>query len=158
MAQYILLSLVSLALLDQPAIVQAQENCNTALTRIAKKAAEKAIADHRDNACAGLKKGPFGIDKTRALELRKFSLCETGPVVVASITVHVWYATSDRAVLKADLEDDITATASANLDTCQVLNTDVSSKTFIVETGIRVAELEKKLRDAAEKEIKDYCK
>jgi hypothetical protein len=158
MAPYSLISLVALALLGQRAIAQAQENCNTALTRIAKKAAENAIADHRDNACAGLKKGPFGIDKTKTLELRKFSLCETGPIVAASITVHVWCATSDKAVLPADLADDITATASANLDTCQVLDADVSSKTFIVETGMQVVDLKKKLREAAEKEIKDYCK
>src|SRR5262249_14133414 len=92
-------------------------------------------------ACAGLKKGPFGIDKTKALELRKLSLCETGPVVVASITVHVWCATSDKAVIPADLADDITATVSANLDTCQVLDADVSPTTFIVETGIQVVDL-----------------
>jgi hypothetical protein len=127
-----MLSLVALALLCEPAIAQAEENCNTALARIAKKAAEKAIADHRDNACAGLKKGPFGIDKTKALELRKFSLCETGPVVAASITVHVWCATSDKAVFPADLADDVTATASANLDTCRVLDVDISSTTFIL--------------------------
>jgi hypothetical protein len=114
--------------------------------------------DHRENACAGLKKGPFAIDTTKDLELRNFSLCERGPVVAASITVHVWCATSDKAVLPADLTDDITATASANLDTCRVLDADISSKTFIAETGIHVLDLKKKLREAAEKEIKDYCK
>jgi hypothetical protein len=67
-------------------------------------------------------------------------------------------ATSDKAVLKTELEDDLTATASANLDTCQVLDADVASKTFIVETGIQVADLKKQLREAAEREIKDYCK
>ena len=136
---------------------EGQENCNTALTRIAKKAAAKAIADHHDDACAGLKKGPFGIDKTETLELLRFSLCETGPVVAASITVHIKCATSDQAVLKTGLEDDVTATASANLDTCQVLDTDVSSKKFIVETGIEIAGLQMKLREAAESEIKAYC-
>jgi hypothetical protein len=63
-----------------------------------------------------------------------------------------------KALLAADLEDDMTATASANLDTCQVLDADVSSKTFIVETGIQVVDLKKNLREAAEMKIKDYCK
>jgi hypothetical protein len=63
MTRYVLLSLVALALIGEVGIAQGQENCNTALTRIAKRAAEKAIADHRDNACVGLKKGPFCIDK-----------------------------------------------------------------------------------------------
>ena len=88
----------------------------------------------------------------------KFSLCEAGPVVTASITVHVKCATSDQAVLKTEVEDDLTATASANLDTRQVLDADVTSKTFIVETGIQVADLKKQLREGAQKEIKDYCK
>jgi hypothetical protein len=158
MMRYALLGFVALALIGRAGIVEGQENCNTALTRIAKKAAEKAIADHLDNACAGLKKGPFGVDKTKALELLKFSLCETGPVVAASITVHVKCATSDQAVFKTDLEDDVMATVSANLDTCQVLDADVSSKKFIVETGIKVADLKTKLREAAEKEMKAYCK
>jgi hypothetical protein len=90
--------------------------------------------------------------------LLKFSLCETGPIVAASITVHVKCATSDQAMIKTDLEDDVMATLSANLDTCQVLDADVSSKTFIVETGIQVSDLKTKLREAAEKEIKAYCK
>lgn len=158
MTWYAHLSLVVLALIANAGIAEAQENCNTALTRIAKRAADKAIADHHDDACAGLKKGPFGIDKTKALDLLKFSLCENGPVVAASITVHMKCATSDQALFKTDIEDDVTATASANLDTCQILDTDVSSGKFIVETGLQVADLKKKLSDAAEKEIKAYCK
>jgi hypothetical protein len=158
MTRYALLSCVALALFGKAGIAEGQENCNNALTRIAKKAVESAIADHRDDACAGLKKGPFGIDKTKALEMLKFSLCENGPVVAASITVHVKCAASDQAVVKSDLEDDVMATLSANLDTCQILDADVSSQKFIVETGIKVADLKTKLRDAAEKEIKTYCR
>jgi hypothetical protein len=90
--------------------------------------------------------------------LLKFALCETGAVVAASITVHVKCATSDQAMFKTDLADDVTATVSANLDTCQVLDAHVSSKKFIVETGIEVGDLKMKLREAAEKEIKSYCK
>jgi hypothetical protein len=157
MARYALLNLIALALIGNATLVEGEENCNTALSRLAKKAAEKAVADHSDNACAGLKKGPLGIDKTKALELRNFSLCETGPVVAASITVHVKCATSDQAVFKAEVEDDATATVSANLDTCQVLDADVSSNKFVVETGIQLADLQTKLREAAEKEIKAYC-
>jgi hypothetical protein len=110
-----ILTIIVVALLGPPASAQTQENCNTALTRIARKAAEKAVADHRDDACAGLKKGPFGIDKTKALELRAFSLCETGPIVAATITVHVRCATSDQALISADLEDDVTASASSRI-------------------------------------------
>jgi hypothetical protein len=141
-----------------PASAQPQENCNTALTRIARRAADKAVVDHHEDACAGLKKGPFGIDKTKALELREFSLCETGPVVAASITVHLKCATSDQAMIHADLEDDLTATASANLDTCQVLDADVTAGKFASQAGIAIADLKEKLRQAAEKQIKDYCK
>lgn len=158
MTRFAPLSLVALALIGNAGNAEGQENCNTALTRIAKKAAEKAITDHHDDACAGLKKGPFGVDKTKALELLRFSLCETGPVVTGSITVHIKCTTSDQAVLSTDLEDDITAAASANLDTCQVLDADVSSNKFFVETGIEVADLQTKLREAAKSEIEAYCK
>jgi hypothetical protein len=158
MMRSVLLIFTVLAALDRPVHAQTQENCNTALTKIAKKAAQKAIADHRDDACAGLKKGPLGIDKTKALELREFSLCETGPVVRASVSVHIWCATSDKAFISADLSGDVAATASANLDTCQVLDADVSSTASIVEAGIQLADLKKKMREGLEKQIKDYCK
>lgn len=153
-----ILPILAIAVIAWPASAQTQQNCNTALTRIAKKAAEKAIVDHSNDACSGLKKGPFGIDKTKALELREFSLCEAGPIVSASITAYAKCATSDKAVFSAEAEGDVTATASANLDTCQVLDVDVSSTAFVVETGIKVADLKQKLREAAEKQIKEYCK
>jgi hypothetical protein len=153
-----ILTIIVVALLGPPASAQTQEKCNTALAWIARKAAEKAVADHRDDACAGLKKGPFGIDKTKTLELRAFSLCETGPIVAATITVHVRCATSDDALISADLEDDVTASASANLDTCQMIDADVSAGKFANQTGIQIANLKDKLRDAAAKQIKDYCK
>ena len=51
MTRHALLSLVALALMSKAGVAEGQENCNTALTRIARKAAERAIADHRDNAC-----------------------------------------------------------------------------------------------------------
>jgi hypothetical protein len=156
--RYALITLVALGCIGKVGIAEAQQNCNTALTRIAKRAAEKAVADHRDDACAGLKKGPIGVDKTRALELRQFSLCETGPVVAASMTVYAKCATSDRAVFQTEFEVEVSATASANLDTCQVLNADVSSPDSLVDAGIKVADLKTKLREAAEKEIKAYCK
>ena len=155
---HVLVVLMTLVLLAGAASAQEEKNCNTGLTRIGKRAAEKAISDHRGDACAGLKKGSIGIDKTKALDLKEFSLCETGPVVSASMTVHVWCATSDKAFLPADISGDVTATASANLDTCEVLDADISSSAFVVDTGLRVADLKKKLREAAEKEIKSYCK
>jgi hypothetical protein len=40
MTRYALLSLLALALIAKATTVEGQENCNTALTRIAKKAAE----------------------------------------------------------------------------------------------------------------------
>jgi hypothetical protein len=135
-----ILLIVAIALIACPASAQTQQNCNTALTRIAKKAAEKAVVDHHDDACSDLKKGPFGIDKTKALELRAFSLCEAGLIVSASITAYAKCATSDEAMFPAEAEGDVTATASANLDTCQVLDVDVSSTAFVVETGIQVAD------------------
>jgi hypothetical protein len=156
MMRYSLFSLVALTWIWNADIAEGQENCNTALTRIARKAADKAIGDHQDNACTGLKKGPIAIDKTEALELLEFSLCENGPVVAASITVHIKCATSDQAVFQTDLEDKLTASVTANLDTCQVLDADISSEKPIGEAGIEVADLRTKLREAAEKEIKAY--
>lgn len=151
-------AIAALTLSGSSASAQTQENCNTALTRIARRAAEKAVTDHREDACAGLKKGPLSIDKTKALELRAFSLCETGAVIAATIALHVWCATSDKALISADLEDDVTASASANLDTCQILDADVSAGKFASQTGIQIANLKDKLREAAGKQIKDYCK
>jgi hypothetical protein len=158
MTKYTTLCLFVLAFGFIPSFAQSQENCNTALTRIAKRAAEKAIEDYRSKASAGLKSGPIGIDKTEILAVRNFRLCETGPIVAASITVHVRCATSDRAFIKVSVEDDLAATASANLDTCQVLNAKVSAAGFVAKTGIQVADLDTKLREAAQKEIEPYCK
>jgi len=150
------LPLIALALLSVPAFGQTQ-SCDTALSRIAKKAADKAISERRDNACSGLKKGPFGIDKTKALQLKSFSVCESGPVVTASALVHIHCATSDQAMLSASVEDDVTIDVSANLDTCQILSADVSAAKLPGEAGIGLADVRNKLREGAAKAIKDYC-
>jgi hypothetical protein len=77
--------------------------------------------------------------------------------VTASITVHVKCATSDQAFIRASVEDDLSATASANLETCQVQDAKVSAAGSIANTGLQVADLDKKLREAAQKEIAPYC-
>ena len=138
--------------------VMAEENCNTALTRIARKEAEKAIAQHQGDACSGLKKGPIGYDDTKELELRGFKLCENGPVVSASITVHVKCATGGGAFIHDSIEDNLTANASANLDTCQMMDANVSGGSTLVQLGLSLGNVSNKLREAGRKEIAPYCK
>jgi hypothetical protein len=146
------------ALVAMPCIAVSQENCNTALSRIARREADKAIATHLGDACSGLKSGSIAVDKTKLLELRSFRLCENGPLVTASVTVRVKCGTSDQALIRLEIEDDLTATASANLDTCQVLDARISAGGSVAEAGLRAAGLSKKLHDAAQNEIKPYCK
>jgi hypothetical protein len=140
-------------------VAHGEPSCNTALGHVAKAFAEKAVSDNKDKACSGLKKGPIGIDKTTKLELTKFKLCEDGPVVSAEIAVDIRCSTSSAATFPTSLpEETITATASADLDSCRILEADVSAPGALVEAGIEIADLKTKLKEAAEKEIKRYCK
>src|SRR5262245_52333399 len=90
--------ILACALLADATEALSEENCNSALSRLARGAAEKAIREHQNNACSGLKQGIFGVDKTKALLLREFRLCEDGPMVRATLTVYVECATSDAAL------------------------------------------------------------
>jgi hypothetical protein len=135
-----------------------QPNCNTMLSRVARAAAEKAIAERKDTACSDLKKGPIAIDKTKTLELTSFKLCEDGPIVSADVAVKIKCATSDAALIHASIEDTATASVSADLDTCRVLRANVTAEGFVAQAGINIADLNGKLKEAAEKEIKPYCK
>ena len=140
-----------------PAEAQTQD-CDTALSRIARKAAEKAVQEYRGEVCSGLKLGPIGIDRTKALELQSFQLCEKGPLVSASVTVFAKCGTSEGAILQMQLGDQVKAKAEANLDTCQVLNAKLNGGKFVTEAVIEVADLEKKAKEVLEREIKPYCK
>lgn len=133
-----------------------QPNCST-LSRVAKTVIVKAVSDNRDKACAGLKKGPIGIDKTKKLELSNFKLCEDGPIVSAEISADIECGTSDAAFIYISVADTLTATASADLDSCRVLDTNVWAKGDLTNAGIKIADLNAKLKEAAEKEIKPYC-
>lgn len=146
------------AILSFTAAAEAERNCDTALSRISKVAAQKAITDHQGDACDGLKQGAIGVDKTKKLELREFEVCEDGPVVTAQVTVDIKCGTSDAAVLPINVEDSVTASVSANLDTCVVENANVEAKGAIAQLGISLADLNSKLKEATEKEIKPYCK
>lgn len=148
----------AVALFLDASMALGQENCDTALSRLAKGAAEKAIQDHRHSACSGLKSGIFAIDKTQALELRQFRLCEKVPIVRASATVYVRCATSPAAMIPASFDETVTASATADLDTCKVTDTTISSEGEMTNAGIRIAGASDKMRSELEKAIKPYCK
>lgn len=142
--------------------VIAQENCNTALTRIGRKAAEKAIIDHQHDACSGLKfkvlGTTIGIDKTKKLQLVNYKLCENRPIVNGTITVRVQCATSDDALRPTSKEDDLTAVASANLDTCQILQANITGGSNITQFGLDLGNVDKKFREEAQKKIAQFCR
>ena len=95
-----------------------QPNCNTALSRLAKAAAQKAITAHENTACSGLKNGAVRIDKTKRLEMLDVRVCEDGSVVSANISVRVRCATSDAAFVKVEIEEIASALASADRNLC----------------------------------------
>ena len=135
----------------------APPNCNTAFGRIAKVAAERAVQDNRQTACKGFKQGDLAIDKTRALELKAFELCENGAVVTARINVRVKCATSDSALIRTSVADTLSAQVSANLETCTVSDALVLASGFLTNVGLDWANANHKLKEAAEREIKPYC-
>ena len=135
----------------------AQQNCDTGLGRIAKAATLRAISQNQKTACSGFKQGQIAIDKTRALELTAFALCESGPVVTARIAVRIACATSDSALIQTSATDTLSAQASANLDTCTVSDAQVSANGFLTKVGLNFANANQRLKAAAEREIKPYC-
>lgn len=135
----------------------AAPNCGTALGRIARVATERAVLENQQTACKGFKRGALAIDKTKALELKKFELCENGAVVTARIDVRVECATSDAALIRTSATDTLSAQASANLETCTVSDTRVSASGFLANVGLDWANADRKLKEAAEREIKPYC-
>jgi hypothetical protein len=132
-------------------------NCNTALGRFARAAAERAVIENRQTACKGFRHGSFAIDKTRALELRAFSLCENGAVVTVRIDVRIECATSDAAFIRTSVDDTLSAHVSANLETCKVFGEQVSGNGFLTNVGLDWANVAQDLKEAAEREIKPYC-
>lgn len=135
--------------------VMSQENCDTPLGRIARKEADKAIERYKSEACAGLKWGGIGIDKTKKLELIEFRLCENGFEVNTSLKVRVECASG--GAIPASIEDDLTAAAKADLNTCQV-NADIQGGKNVVKAGLALAGARDKLRSEAHKQIVPYCK
>ena len=135
--------------------VMSQENCDTPLGRIARKEVDKAIEQYKSEACAGLKWGGIGIDKTKKLELIEFRLCETGFLVNASLKVRVQCGSG--GAIPASIEDDLTATAKADLNACQA-DADIQGGRDIVKAGLALTGARDKLRAEAKKQIVPYCK
>lgn len=135
----------------------AESSCETNLGRIARKAVQKAISDHQDDACAPLKKGPLGIDKTKRLTLKSFELCENGPVVSASMSVDIECATSDRAMLRMSIAETVTASATANLENCAVSQAHIAVPQKYLQQGIDALDLDRKLLEAAQRETRPFC-
>lgn len=152
-----LLGIATLAVLSLASYADAQPNCNTALSRIARAAADQAVVENQDKACAGFKKDQFAIDKTKSLKLESFKVCEAGPVVTAEVSVHIECATSDAAFIKTQVADTLFATVTANLDNCVVSNVRVWANGFLTTVGLSFTNASQKLNDAAVKEIKPYC-
>jgi hypothetical protein len=100
--------------------VEAQQNCETALARAARKAADQAKAERAQTLCRGLSWGLIAYDKTRKVELKSLSVCEAGDVVTASATVELECGTSDKAVIRDSLSDTVTVTLNASLKACTV--------------------------------------
>lgn len=146
------------SLISVPA--NAEDSCNTALGRIGRKATDKAIVEHQNDACSGLKTTVLGVtlglDDTKQLELRNYKLCEAGPIVTATLTVHVQCSTGSKAAVPVSISDDLTTTASANLDTCQILDLKVTGGKEIVQAGLDLGKVSEKLRDGAQNQISPY--
>ncbi|MFT3800809.1 MAG: hypothetical protein QM766_06265 [Burkholderiaceae bacterium] len=140
-----------------PSTAEAQPNCNTALSRIAKTALLRAIDQNRQTACSNFKQGQIAIDKTRVLRLEDFQLCEDGAVVSAKLSVHIECATSDSAVIKTSAQDTLSAEAFADLDKCTVSGARAWGNGFLTNVGLNWIDANRKLKEAAEKEIHPYC-
>jgi len=140
---------------------QAEENCNTALSRLAKTAAESAVKENKETACSGFKLKdspiPIAIDKTKVLELVDFKLCEDGAVVKAHIKVNIECATSDNAMIKASQSDTLSAQASANLDSCTVSDSQIQASSDLTKVGLNLLDANQKFKEAAEREIRKFC-
>lgn len=150
--------LVFLALSGIPLPAAGAENCDTILSRIARRAAEKAVADHRDDACSGAKLGPLAIDRTKELDLRSVRVCEDGLRVTAAAVVHIKCGTSDAAFIRKDIADDITVAAAADFDTCQISDATITAGSAVVRFLLSAARASQHLREKLEKEIKPYCR
>ena len=136
---------------------EAEPNCNTALSRVAKAALLRAIDENKHTACSGFKHGQIAIDKTRVLQLKDFQLCEDGAVVSAKLSVHIECATSDSAVITTSVQDTLSAKASADLDKCTVSDVRAWGSDFLTKVGLNWIDANRKLTEAAEKEIRLYC-
>ena len=127
------------------------------MSRIAKAALVRAIDDNKGTACSGFKQGQIAIDKTRDLRLESFMLCEDGAVVSAKLAVRIECATSDSALIKTSAADTLSAEASADLDKCTVSEARAWGGGFVTNVGLNWIEANRKLKEAAEKEIRAYC-
>lgn len=153
--QYI--AILSLGLLSLAPETNATVNCNTVLSRIAKKEADNFMKSKGEIVCSGLKKGDIRIDKTREFTLRSFNVCENGNIASAEAEVFIRCATSDRAFIQASVSDTISAKVVANLKTCKIEEATIHARKFFVKIGIAMTDIEKKLKDRAFKNIKKYC-
>ncbi len=158
MAPLKLCSALAVVMFLDVAVALGQPNCNTALSRLARGAAEKAIRENQTKACSGLKQGPIAIDKTKDLELKAFELCEDGPIIRASAAVFIRCATSDAAVIRASASETVKAVAVANLDTCKVTEASVSANGDLAQAVLKLVGADKNMRSEIEKAIKPYCK
>jgi hypothetical protein len=135
----------------------AEQNCKTALSRVASKEALRAIEENKDSACEALNGGTIGLDKTKSLKLEELKVCEDGPVVTASIAVYIECATSPSAVFRSSTSDTLHAKAAANLDTCVVSESSVSASGFLANLVLDWTMAGAKLQGEAQKAIKPYC-
>lgn len=135
----------------------AADSCNTALSRVARAEAMRAIEANRQTVCEGLRSGEARVDKTEALELQHISLCENGPVVKASIVIRVACRTSPRAVFQVHVSEKLRADAVANLDTCAVTNARASASGFLVDALLKWGNADQKLSEEVARAIRPYC-
>lgn len=140
-----------------PTTASGDTRCDTAFSRIAAGLARKALDDHRESICSGLKSGAFAIDKTKRLELIEAKVCENGLVVSAEFAVAIKCGTSDSAAFKVNKEDLIHATASVDFQHCTVLQASIAADSFLGSIGIASADVNNKLRAAIEDQVRAIC-
>lgn len=151
------LAILLVAVVASSAPLQAQQNCETALSRAAHKAVNEARAERAKTLCSGLKWGPIAYDKTRKVEVKSLSVCEAADVVTASATIEVECGTSEKALFPGSVSDTVSIGLRASLKACTVEVFQLQADKLFGKVALSITDAKSKLRDAATPAIKLFC-